>query len=111
MTSPEAKAILGPDIKVYWGIQAPEYSQRYGPDDYSDEADIEKLQSEEACKQAVLKTLSSMVQEAKTRNFDSIIKIRSFLGEQFAPAATDVECQLNKKTASVTLRSSLASKK
>ena len=111
LTSPEAKAILGPDVKAYWGIKAPEYSQRYGPDDYSDDADIGKLQSEEACKQAVLKTLSSMVKEAKTRSYDSIVKIRSFLDEQFAPVATDVECQLGKKTASVTLKSSLASKK
>jgi uncharacterized protein YbjQ (UPF0145 family) len=111
LTSPEAKAILGPDIKAFWGIKAPEYSQRHGPDDYSDDADIGKLESEEACKQAVLKTLRSMVEEAKTRNFDSIIKIRSFLGEQFAPVATDVECKLAKKSASVTLRYSLASKK
>ena len=111
LTSPEAKAILGQDIKAYWGIKAPEYSQRYGPEDYSDDAEIGKLRSEESCKQAVLKTLSSMVQEAKTRNYDSIVKIRSFLSEQFAPVATDVECKLGKKTASVTLKSSLASKK
>jgi len=111
LASAEAKAILGPDIKAYWGIKAPEYSQRYGPDEYSDDADIGKLPNEDACKQAVLKTLSSMVQEAKTRNFDSIVKIRSFLSEQFAPVTTDVECRLGKKTASVTLQSSLASKK
>ena len=29
----------------------------------------------------------------------------------FAPVATDVECKLGRKTASVTLKSSLASKK
>jgi len=111
LTSPEAKAILGPDIKAYWGTKAPEYSQRYGPDEYADDADIGKLQNEEACKQAVLKTLGAMVQEAKTRNYDSIVKIRSVLGGQFAPVATDVEYQLGKKTASVSLKSSLASKK
>lgn len=111
LTSPEANAILGPDIKAHWGIKAPEHSERYGPDEYSDDVDIGKLQIEEACKQAVLKTLGSMVQDAKTRNYDSIVKIRSFLGGQFAPVATDVECQLGKKTASVTLKSSLASKK
>jgi|KBSSwiStaDraftv2_1062776.scaffolds.fasta_scaffold19435_6 hypothetical protein len=111
LTSPEAQAILGPNIKAYWGINAPGYSAHYGPDDYSDEADIGKLQSEEACKQAVLKILNVMVEDAKSRNFNSIIKIRSFLDEQFAPVATDVECQLSKKTASVTLKATLASEK
>jgi uncharacterized protein YbjQ (UPF0145 family) len=111
LSSPEATAILGPSIDAYWGIKTPAYSQRHGPDEYSEEADIGKLRNEDACKQAVLKTLSSMVQEARTRDFNSIIKIRSFLNGQFAPVATDVECQLGKKTASVTLQASLASKK
>ena len=111
LASPEAQAILGQEIRAYAGIKAPAYRQRHGPDEYSDDADIGQLRSEDACKQAVLKTLSSMVQEAKTRDFDSIIKIRSFLKEQFAPVTTDVECQLGKKTASVTLQSSLASKR
>lgn len=110
LTSPEARTILGQDIKVYWGIKAPAYSERYGPDEYSDEADIGKFGNDEACKQAVLKILGSMVQEAKTRSYDSIVKIRSFLSGQFAPIATDVECELSKKTASVTLQFSLTSK-
>lgn len=110
LTSSEAKTILGSDIKVYWGIKAPEYSQRYGPDQYSEDADIGELGSDEACKQAVLKTLSSMVQDAKTKHYDSIVKIRSFLDGQFAPLPTDVECELNKKTASVSLQFSLTSK-
>lgn len=109
LTSAEAKTILGPDIKVYWGVKAPKYNQRYGPDQYSDDADIGKLERDDACKQAVLKVLSSMVQDAKTKNYDSIVKIRSFLDGQFAPVPTDVECELSKKTASVTLQFSLTS--
>jgi hypothetical protein len=111
LSSPEAKAVLGPKIDAYWGIKAPAYSRRFGPDVYSEDADIGKLGDEEACKQAVLKTLGSMVQESTTRNFDSIIKIRSFLDEQFAPVTTEVECQVGKRSASVTLQSSLASRK
>lgn len=111
LSSPEATAILGPDIAAHWGIKAPAYSQRHGPDEYAEEADIGKLRHEDACKQAVLKTLSSMAQEARTRGFDSIVKIRSHLNGQFAPVATDVECQLGKKTASVALQASLAIRK
>lgn len=111
LSSPEATAILGPGIDAHWGIKAPAYGQRHGPDEYSEEADIGKLRNEDACKQAVLKALSSMVQEAKTRDFDSIIKIRSYLNGQFAPVTSEAECLLGKKTASVTLQASLASKK
>ena len=110
LMSSEAKAILGSSIEVHWGIKAPEYSYRYGPDQYSDDADVGKLGKEEACKQAVLKTLRSMVQDAKAKNYDSIIKIRSFLYEQYAPIAADVECVLDEETASVTLQFSLTSK-
>jgi len=111
LVSDEAKAILGPNVNAYAGVKAPAYSQRYGPDLYSEDAVIEKLSSEEACKRAVLKTLSSMVEDAKSRDYDSIIKIRSFLDGKFAPVATEVECHLGKKSASVTLQASLASKK
>lgn len=111
LASAEAKAILGANITAYSGVKAPAYSQRHGPDEYAEDADIEKLSTEDACKRAVLKTLSSMVQEAKARDYDSIIKIRSFLDERFAPVTTEVECHLGKKTASVTLQASLASKR
>jgi uncharacterized protein YbjQ (UPF0145 family) len=111
LISPEARAILEPGINAYSGIKAPAYSQRYGPDEYSEEADTKSLGKEDACKQAVLNTLRAMVQDAKERGFDSIIKIRSFLSEQFAPVATDVECQIGRKTANVRLQASLASKK
>lgn len=111
MTSPEAKVILGPGIDAYWGIKAPAYSQRYGPDEYSEEADTKTLGNEGACRNAVLNVLRSIVQDARERGFDSVIKIRSFLNGEFAPVTTDVECQINKKTASVTLQASLASKK
>jgi uncharacterized protein YbjQ (UPF0145 family) len=111
LASTEAKAILGPNITAYTGIKAPAYSQRHGPDQYSEDAEIEKLSTDDACKRAVLKTLGSMVQEAKARDYDSIIKIRSFLDERFAPVTTEVECHLGKKSASVSLQASLASKK
>jgi hypothetical protein len=110
LASAEAKAVLG-TLNAYPGISAPAYSKRFGPDEYSEEADLGKLEREEACKQAVLLALSSMVKEAQFRDLDSIIKIRSKLNEQFAPVTTDVECLIGKKTASVTLHASLASRK
>ena len=110
LNTAEVKAILGRQVKAYWGLDAPAYDERERPDEYSEEADIGSLSGEDACKQAVLNTLRSMVQEARKKDFDSIIKIRSFLNEQYTPVVTDIECQLTKKTASVTLRASLANK-
>jgi uncharacterized protein YbjQ (UPF0145 family) len=111
MASPEAKAILGPDLSAHWGVKAPTYIHRYGPEEYSEEADRKGLENEAACRMAVLNTLSSMAQDAKERHFDAIIKIRSHLEGKFAPTAGDVECQIDKKTVSVTLQASLASTK
>jgi uncharacterized protein YbjQ (UPF0145 family) len=111
LNSAEAKAILGPSINAYVGIGGPAYSQRYGPEEYSEGADTNALGKEEVCKQAVLKTLRVMAQDAKAKGFDSIIKIRSYLNEQFAPVATDVECLQGRRSSSVTLQASLASKK
>jgi len=111
MASPEAKAILGPDLSAHWGVKAPTYIHRYGPEEYSEEADRKGLENEAACRLAVLNTLSSMAQDAKEKHFDAIIKIRSYLEGQFAPAAGDVECQIDRKTVSVTLQASLASTK
>ena len=110
LASPEVQTILGRHVKAYWGTKAPEYVERDRPDEYSEDVDVGNLSSEEACKQAVLKTLASMVKVARLNDFDSIIKIRSFLNEQFAPVATDIECELSKKTASVTLRASMANR-
>jgi uncharacterized protein YbjQ (UPF0145 family) len=111
LSSPEAKALLGPNIHVYAGLNAPAYSQRYGPDEYSEDADIKSLSKEDACKQAVLNTLRTIAQDAKEKGFDSIIKIRSFHKGQFTPVATDVECLQGKRSVSVTLQASLANKK
>lgn len=112
LTSPEAREILGKELIVHWGIAGtPAYRQRFGPAQYSEDADVRKLGNEGACKQAVLNALNDMVDDAKEKKFDSIIKIRSFLNEQYAPVATDVECELDKKEASVTLQASLISKK
>jgi hypothetical protein len=111
LTSAEAKAILGPDIDIYWGVQAPDYLERYGPDEYSEDAETKASGGEGACRAAVLAILRSMVEEARQEGYHSIIKVRSFLNSWYTPVPTDVECLLPGKTASVTLQSSLANKK
>jgi len=112
LASPELKTILGRHVRAYWGLEAPEYDERTNsPEEYSEDVDIGSLSNEEACKQAALKTLGSMVLEARKEDFDSIIRIRSFLNEQFSPVVTDIECELSKKTASVTLRAFMANRK
>ncbi len=112
MASPELKKILGRHVRAYWGTDAPPYDERTtGPDDYSEDVDIGSLGPEEACRQATLKTLGVMVKDARKDDFDSIIRIRSYHKNQYAPVATDIECELGKKSASVTLRAFMANRK
>lgn len=112
LASPELKKVLGRHVRAYWGLEAPEYDERTNsPDDYSEDVEIGSLGHEEACRQATLKTLEAMVKEARKEDFDSIIRIRSYHNEQFTPNATDIECELDKKTASVTLRAFMANRK
>ena len=112
LASPELKTILGRHVRAYWGLEAPEYDERTSSsDEYSEDVAIGSFSSEETCRQAVLKTLASMVKEARVEDFDSIIRIRSYLNEQFSPVATDMECELDKKSASVTLRAFMANRK
>ncbi|HEX5127405.1 MAG TPA: hypothetical protein VFW00_11740 [Rhodocyclaceae bacterium] len=112
LNSPEAKAILGPDIKVHWGSHnAPAYRERFGPDHYSDDASVKTFGPEGACKQAVLNVLKSMVDDVKEKGYDSIIKITSFVNEQPALADTDFECEVDSKSASVELLGTLVSTK
>jgi hypothetical protein len=110
LSSAQAQAILG-SVNAYWGINAPDYKLRYGPSAYTEDVELGTLEGEEACRQAVHKALDNMVREVKVRDFDSIIKIRSWLGGQFTPVTTDVECRISKKAARVTLQFSMANKK
>jgi len=112
LASPELKRILGRHVRAYWGLEAPQYDERTNSsDEYSEDVELGRLSREEACKQAALKTLDSMVKTARKEDFDSIIWIRSYHNEQLTPVATDIECELSKKTASVTLRAFMANRK
>lgn len=110
LTSPEAKAILGTDVAAYWGLQAPDYVKRYGPDVYYDYGDM-KLGTEAACKQAVLKVLLAMADYARSNNFDSVIRIRSYLYDMYTPVPTDFECEVGKTKTTVKLQGTLANLK
>lgn len=111
LNSTEAKAILGSDLRAYWGAKTLSYSERYGPENYKDSAKIETFGKEGACKQAVLKVLQAMADYARESKYDSIIRIRSYMDDQYTPTANDVECSLGRWSASVVLRASLAKSK
>jgi len=110
LTSQEAKSLLGSSITAHWGTTVAAYSTRFGPDDYTEAADTKSIGQEEACKQAALKALQSMVEEAKSRNYDSLIRIRSHLNGEYAGGSV-IECAVGKKAATVTLQASLANKR
>ena len=112
LNSPEAKAIAGSNIAIHWGSRnAPVYLERFGPVEYSDNASVTKLGAEGACKQAVLNALKSMVDDAKEKVYDSIIRIRSVLKDRFTPVDTDFECEVGSSSASVKLTATLVSTK
>jgi hypothetical protein len=111
ITSDKAKAALGPKLSLHWGAQAPAYSFRYGPDEYEDSAEITKAGAESACHDAVVKVLRAIAEEALSKNYDAIIKLRSRLHGAYAPGTEDIECQVDKKAARVTLQATLAQKK
>lgn len=108
LASAEGKAIFAEQATLYWGTTAPAYSHRYGPDDYYDEAPLTDKGPENACKEAALNVLRAIAKEAKSHHFDSIIKVRSRLDEEYAPAPGDLECRVGKKKATVTLQATLA---
>lgn len=111
LTSPEAKAIFGSDVTAHWGLQHPPYSERYGPDVYYDYADLATFGNEGACKQAALKVLTAMAEYARANQYDAVIRIRSYLYDIYTPAATDFECEIGRKKATVRLKGTLAKKK
>jgi uncharacterized protein YbjQ (UPF0145 family) len=111
LTSPEAKAILGSDVTAHWGLQHPPYSERHGPDIYYDYGDIATFGREGACRQAALKVLAAMTEYARGSNYDAIIRIRSYLNDLYTPAATDFECEIGRRKATVRLKGTLAKKK
>jgi len=111
LASPELKPILGRHVRAYWGIDAPEYDEHELPEEYSEDADIGPLGQQEACRQATLRTLEAMVLDARKKDFDSIIRIRSYHEEKFAPSVNEIECKIDDKSATVTLRAGMANRK
>jgi len=109
--SPEAQAILGPEIKPYWGIEAPAYTLRFGPHDYAGSSEIGTLGIPEACKKATLNALQEMVDQAKEEKFDSIIRIRSRMYEQYTPGFSSIECEVGKRAVFVKLQATLVNRR
>jgi uncharacterized protein YbjQ (UPF0145 family) len=108
LDAPEAKAALGSEVSIHWGLQAPAFAFRYGPDDYYDDAEIGPGGVEVACRQALVKTLVAVVKEAKEKAYNAVIKVRSRLNEAYAPNPAELECLVAKKKVSVTVQVTLA---
>ncbi|MGH8765982.1 MAG: hypothetical protein ACRET8_09710 [Burkholderiales bacterium] len=109
--SEEEQAMAGPAIRAYWGIDAPPYADRYGPETYKGAARIGADGKEAACRQAVLGALKAMAGDAKSRAYDAVIRIRSYFNERYAPKLTEVECEIDKDQVGVVLQASLATRK
>lgn len=108
LDAPEARAALGSEVAFHWGAQAPDFAYRYGPEDYYDEAEIGPAGVEAACRQALVKTLAAAAKDAKEKHYDALIKLRSRLGEAYAPNPAELECQVGKRKVNVTVQVTLA---
>lgn len=109
--SAEVQAILGHDIKAYWGSEAPAYTLRSGPDDYSGSSELGTLGIPAACKHATLNALKGMVEQATEQKFDSIARVRSHMYEQYTPGLSSVECEVGKKAVFVKLQATLVNRR
>ncbi|MEC5385076.1 hypothetical protein VVD49_05035 [Uliginosibacterium sp. H3] len=111
LDSSDARQILG-SIKTHVGLHhAPAYSERWGPEEYGDDARISEFGTEGACKKATLLALASMVSDVKEQGYNGIIKIQSYLDGQPAGKDTDLECEVDRKSASVNLKGTLVTVK
>lgn len=112
LASPELKTILGRHVRAYWGRETTAYDERGShPQDYSEDVELGSAGPEDACRKATLKALDAMVKEARSEDYDSLLMVRSYLNDRYAPSLTDIECELGKKSASVTLRTWMANRK
>jgi hypothetical protein len=111
LESPEMKSIIGSDISIYWQGPPPEYGDRYGPEAWYDHAEIARYGKDDVCRQAAFKVLLAMADKARAEEFDSIIKLRSYLNGQFTPDPGDIECEIGRKIATVKLRAMLVKRK
>lgn len=111
LDSPEMKTIIGSDISIHRQGPSPEYSERYGPEAWYDNAEIARYGRDDVCKQAALKVLLAMADKARDEGLDSIIMLRSYLNDRFAPDPADLECEIGRKIATVKMRAMLVKRK
>ena len=109
LDSPEARAVLG-KIEALAGSSVPPSSRyRYGPEEYDGSAALPADGNREAaCRQAVAKALSDVVEAARDRHYTALIQIRSRLNDAYAPQLSDLECEVRKGKANVNLQVSMA---
>lgn len=111
LSSPEAKAVLGEGLSVDWHFPAPHYAIHKGPMEYEGKADITAAGNEAACKNALLSALGGMAKEARAEKYDRVIKVRSYLKDEYAPDLTQFECAISPRGAEVTMHATLAATK
>lgn len=112
LETPEIREQLGNDVTLTLGSQTPPaYSLRYGPVTYSETAASNGKSPTDTCVAATIATLRTMIKDARANRYNGLIRVRSFLNNQFAAAASDVECEAGNRSATVVLRAVLIQKK
>ena len=107
LDSPDMRFVLGSDVKAYVGRERPAYTRRYGSEVYSERLELKGLGAESACKDATLRVILAMADDARAKGFDTISGIRSYLNDAYPPSTDVVECAIGRKAVLVKLRASL----
>ncbi len=108
LVSPEARAAWGGRVTMHVGVSGPAYRERYGPGEYGESVIIGTLSAEAACRQAVMKTLASVADEATEKHYDTVLGLRSYQDDEYAPYSPNVDCRVGWRSASVKVQASLA---
>jgi len=111
LASTEAKEAVSKLLAVHpTSSSTPTYRYRFGPDDYSGEAELSADGPEAACRRAVAKALEAMAVEASARKYTMVVNMRSNLNGKFSPDSEQFECEVTKKRVSVSFQATLAAK-
>lgn len=111
LASTAAKEAVSKLLEIHpTSSSTPTYRIRFGPDDYSGEAELGTDGVEAACRRAVAKALEAMSGEATARKYTMIVNMRSNLNGKLSPDYQQFECEVTKKRVSVVFQATLAAK-
>lgn len=109
LASPEAKAKLDPDIKIYLaGQTTPEVLSRQGEEVTNRKTNGFGKSDEDGCRWAALSGLMALQEKAKAAGANAIIDVVSYYKRQTYESASDYECHAGALIVGVAFKGTIA---